>query len=76
MYQWYKHSTQFYLMKGDVQIGLNIALPNFYSNVVLKDTMRWSWYAHFCFRYSMRLETFLWSSTTILCWKHTKKDGC
>lgn len=31
-----------------------------------KDTMRWSWYVHFCFRYSMRLETFRWSSTTIL----------
>lgn len=28
--------------------------------------MRWSWYVHFCFRYSMRLETFRWSSTTIL----------
>lgn len=55
--------------------ALNVATPIIPTlldcNVKSKDTMRWSWYVHFCFRYSMRLETFRWSSTTILR-THTK----
>ena len=31
-----------------------------------EDTMRSSWKAHLCFRYSMRLATVRWSSTIIL----------